>query len=410
MRITLTVTEGPHQGEVFSFEEHDTFVVGRSPDAHFHLPEKDPYFSRIHFMVEINPPLCRLLDMGSHNGTYVNNVRCHDAQLKNADQIRAGQTVITVAIVGGPVDGANRTLTLPPAVQETVVKESPALTDTNVPSAFPSIGGYHVEAELGRGGMGVVYRAVRESDGRAVAIKIVTPAVSPSEKDLQRFLREAKILEQLDHPNIVAFRDLGETDGVLWFAMDFVPGVDASRLLKSEGPLPVARAVALISQLLGALAYAHGKGFVHRDLKPANMIVLRENGKETIKLADFGLARTYQLSQLSGLTMSGSTGGTAHFMPPEQVLNFRTVKPTADQYSAAATLYNLLTDRHVYDCKGGVQDLLKLVLLNEPVPIRSRRPDLPPQLADVIHKALARKPKDRFADATGFQQALRAFI
>ncbi len=409
MRITLTVTEGPNQGAAFTFDAHDTFLVGRAVEAHFRLPEKDMYFSRMHFMVEVNPPLCRLVDMDSHNGTCVNGTRVEAADLKNGDRITAGHTVLQVAIEDDTAPGHTRTLPPTPTAAPTPAMRPGALTDTSMPAGLPCIPGYRIEKELGRGGMGVVYKAVRDFDGSPVALKTILPAVKPSEKDLARFLREANILKELSHPHIVCFRDLGEASGLLYFAMDFVDGTDAGALLKKTGPLEVPRAVGMICQLLEALAHAHAQGFIHRDLKPANLLVTQSEGRETVKLADFGLARTYQASQLSGLTMAGSTGGTAHYMPPEQVLNFRAVKPAADQYAAAATLYNLLTKRFVYDFSGSVQDMLKLILLSEPVPIRTRRPNVPEKLAEVIHRALARRAEQRFADVSAFRQGLLPF-
>src|SRR5262249_40419878 len=145
------------------------------------------------------------------------------------------------------------------------------------------------------------------------------------------------------------FREMGESNGQLYFAMDYVPGTDAGRLLKAHGPLPAGRAVALVCQLLEALEYAHAKGYVHRDIKPANLLVTEIGGREVAKLADFGLARVYQTSRLSGLTMMGDRGGTIAFVAPEQLTHFRDAKPAVDQYSAGATLYNLLTQRFVYD-------------------------------------------------------------
>jgi serine/threonine-protein kinase len=257
--------------------------------------------------------------------------------------------------------------------------------------------------------MGIVYQAVSEADGNLVALKTVSPAVQPTDRDLQCFMREATILRQLQNPNIVAFREMNAFDGRLYFAMDFVPGTDAARLLQAHGPLPVTRAVGLICQLLDALAYAHGRGFVHRDIKPANVLLTEKDGRETVRLADFGLARVYQASPLSGLTLAGNVAGTPQFMPPEQVLHYRTVQPAADQYAAAATLYNLLTGCFLYDTKGDVQDMLKQILLNDPVPIHSRRPELPARLAVIIHRALARKPAERFADVQALRKALESF-
>ena len=217
----------------------------------------------------------------------------------------------------------------------------------NHPQPIP---GYQVVRELGRGGMGVVYQALRAVDGGLVALKTIKPAVDPTPVEIDRFLREARILSELDHPNIVAFHEMGESNGLLYFAMDYVAGTDAAQLLKQHGgPLPIARAVDLVCQLLRALDYAHAKGFVHLDVKPSNMLVTQEGGREVVRLSDFGLARIYLTSRMSGLTTNNECGGTAPFMAPEQINDLRATKPSADQYSAAATLYNFLTDRFIYD-------------------------------------------------------------
>jgi serine/threonine-protein kinase len=270
------------------------------------------------------------------------------------------------------------------------------------------LSGYTVVRELGKGGMGVVMLAVRHFDGLAAAVKTVLPAVQGEASKVQRFLREAEVLRQLTHPNIVAFRDVGEAEGRLYFAMDYVRGTDLSKLVKQQGIFAVPMAIRLVSQVLLALAHAHSRGFVHRDIKPANILLPdAENGR--IKVADFGLARVYQASQLSGLTMGGEIGGTPGYLPPEQITNFRDVCPAADQYSSAAMLYYLLTSRYVFDFKDvGMRAILQ-VLEDEPVPIRTRRPELPEGLAAVIHKALSREPVDRFPDVQTFCQALAPF-
>jgi serine/threonine-protein kinase len=229
------------------------------------------------------------------------------------------------------------------------------------------------------------------------------------EHQLSRFLREAKILSQLRHPNIVAYYDMGGTEERLWFAMDFIRGTDAYQLLREEGPLPVGRAVRLVSQLLDALTHAHAKKFVHRDIKPSNLLVQKTPAGEHIKLADFGLARVYQASQFSGLTMSGEIGGTMGFMAPEQITEFREAEPPADLYSAAATLYNLLTGAFIFDLQGDLKKRLLAILQEDPIPIRKRRREIPQSLAAVIHRGLEREPHRRWPDAAAFRAALAPF-
>jgi serine/threonine-protein kinase len=466
MRITLTVTEGPHKGRVFTFDRHENFIVGRSKLAHFRLPVKDKYFSRIHFLVEVNPPHCRLMDMGSRNGTFLNGGGVKEADLRDGDRIKAGKTILCVSVdrdeapaaaaappgtppapppVAAPVAAASDYGTLRPAPPAAPVPRprrpvpvggrcracAGPVTDGGAPrpeGLFPAdlspicpacqeeirrqpqpIADYVIARKLGEGGMGVIYLALRKADGTPVALKTITPAVDPEPGDVQRFFREASILRDLSHPNIVAFHEMGCSGGRLYFAMDYVRGTDAARLLKGHGPLPVGRAVGLVCQLLGALEYAHAREYVHRDIKPANLLVAEQGGREVVKLADFGLARVYQASKLSGLTLRGDLGGTVAFMAPEQVTHFRDAKPPVDLFAAGATLYNLLTDRLVHDLPREVGRQLLMVLQDDPVPIRARRPDIPDGLAALIHRALARDPKARFADVTAMRKALVAF-
>jgi eukaryotic-like serine/threonine-protein kinase len=391
MKVTLTVTEGPHKGEVFEFRAHDTFLVGRSSEAQFRLPFKDKTLSRVHFMVEVNPPRCRLMDMSSTNGTFVNGRRVTTADLGDGDLIKGGKTVLAVAIEIGEA----------PATTVLIRRDE---------GATPEVHGYRLERELGRGGMGVVYLATAEADGAAVALKMIRPAVAGSATAVERFLRETELLRRLDHPHIVRFRDSGRTAEGIYFAMDYVPGVDAAQYLKKRRePMPIGLAVRLACQALDAMAYAHDLGIVHRDIKPPNLLLTRVDGRLKAQVADFGLARLYQESALSGLTLTGQVSGTVGYMPPEQITDFRNVKPAADLYALGATLYTLLTGRKIYDFPEGMNRQLLMILQSDPVPIRTRRDDIPPALAAAIHIALSRDPAARFPNAAAMRAALEPF-
>jgi serine/threonine-protein kinase len=466
MRITLSVTAGPHLDERFEFTEHSTFLVGRSRQAHFRLKSKDRHLSRVHFLVEVNPPCCRLLDMGSHNGTFVNGKQVAQADLHDGDRIRAGRTMLLLSIESEQAPAADPTAAQgvpeseaePEGVVAPGPRDLPGVTTVAAPPAnpvacpacgapvspadqaagqagdtagtsccpvcgtlrvaewipspagpvLPTVPGYDLLGVLGRGGMGVVYLARQRATSTAVALKTITPAQAGTPELLTRFLREAAILRELDHPHIVAFREMGQAGRLLWLVMDYVQGTDACRSLEQHGPLPAARAVGWVCQVLEALEYAHARGFVHRDIKPANLLIAAGE-REVVKLADFGLARYYQESKLSGLTLTGTVGGTPGFLAPEQIVNFREAKPAADQYALAATLYNLLTGQHLYDFPREPQQRLAMILNQPPVAVRRRRAGLPDGLARVIHRALARDPAKRFAGAGEMRLALLPF-
>jgi serine/threonine-protein kinase len=223
-----------------------------------------------------------------------------------------------------------------------------------------------------------------------------------------RFLRECSILKSLEHPQIVACLEAGEARGFLWLAMEYIPGLNGVEWVQQRGPRTVREAIQLLLPVLDALSYAHSKGFVHRDVKPANLLLREQAGHMTAYLADFGLARTYQNTELSGLTLTGVAAGSPPFMPPEQVTNFRKVKPAGDQYSAAATLYYLLTGRFLFQFETP-SELLQKVLQEDPVPLQQHRNDIPSELAAVFGRALSRRRQDRYPSIQAFAEALRPF-
>jgi serine/threonine-protein kinase len=403
MNVTLSITAGPHIGREFSFDRHDTFLVGRGRGAHFQIPSDDPYFSRRHFLVEVNPPLVRVLDLNSRNGISVNGEKVRVADLKDGDELKAGHTVFRVRV---PAPDPDDQLTLG---AQTVKSEPRAVQETIDHVAGLPIPGYRMEGELGRGAMGTVYRAVRESDGLPVAVKVITPAPGVPRRDIDRFLREARIMAELEHRCIVRYLDRGEVEGQLYLVMELIDGTDARERVKQRGPLDVRGAVRLVIHALDGLAHAHAKGYVHRDVKPSNLLVGGPKRQRLAKLADFGLARAYDSCNISGLTMQGDVGGTPAFMAPEQVTHYRDVKPAADQYSAGATLYYLLTGRYVLEFEQTAAAQMIQIATDPRVPIAERRSDVPADLAQVIQKALALEVAERYPNVTALREALRPF-
>jgi len=408
--LKLIVTDGPHTGKEFAFDGHDTFLVGRSKTAHFKLSYDDPYFSRQHFLVEVNSPRIRAFDLNSRNGISVNGVKLRVADLNNGDDIRAGHTVFRVNIHAPDDPDAQPTLGLPDASPAKPVKSAkrlPLSTSDHAPNV--QIPGYRIEKQIGRGSMGTVFRAARESDGLSVAVKLISLLEGVSQRDVTRFLREAQILAKLEHRHIVRHLDSGQSEGVVYLVMELVDGPDAARVVKRGGALDVPTAVRIMLQALDGLAHAHKRGFVHRDVKPANLLLGRENSKRVVKVADFGLSRCYEASGMSGRTLHGEVGGTPAFMAPEQVTHYREVKPVSDQYSAAATLYFLLTGKYPLNFDADPREQLVQIVSEPRVPIRTHRPGLSPEVAAVIHKALSNDSEDRYTDVKAFRQALKPF-
>ena len=218
------------------------------------------------------------------------------------------------------------------------------------------------------------------------------------------------VVSQLKHPNIVEWLEQGMTRGQFWFTMEYVAGTNLEALANVEpGRYPIRQACRMASQVLKGLEHAHAQGFVHRDIKPENILIGTSPQGLVAKISDFGLAKSFRDLGLSGLTFSGEMRGTIPFMPPEQMLDFRAVKPIGDLYSTAATLYFLLSGRFLYDEDANGGDLIRTLLQDPPVPIQDRRRDITDDLAAVLTRGLARDPVDRYPTATALRRALRPF-
>jgi serine/threonine-protein kinase len=201
-----------------------------------------------------------------------------------------------------------------------------------------------------------------------------------------------------------------EADGKILVVSDFVPATDAGRFLGQRAPLPVREAVMMLAQILDVLEFAHTRGQVHGDIKPTNVLLQQKESKAKALLTDFGLARVYQASRLSGLSMTRAILGSGAFFPPERILKYRDVLPAGDQYGAGATLYHLLTGQGHFEPTNTLAKRLTRMLRSDQIPILKRRADLPAELVAVIHRSLARDPGQRFDHVGEFKQALLAAI
>lgn len=262
------------------------------------------------------------------------------------------------------------------------------------------IGKYRLDAILGRGAMGVVYRAFDPLIERTLALKTVQHRVGDPEQAqelLRRFRTEAQAAGRLMHPNIVAVHEYGEESDLAWIAMEFVDGRPLSEL-SGQQACALPQALAWMRDLLAALAYSHAHGVVHRDIKPANLLVTRDG---RIKVGDFGIARI----ESSTLTQTGAMLGTPSYMSPEQFRG-EAIDCRSDLFSAGVVLYQLLTGQRPFS--GTTAAVMQQVLTHSPAPPSRLNPLLPAALDAVVMRALAKTPEARFADAVAFLQALEA--
>ena len=260
---------------------------------------------------------------------------------------------------------------------------------------------YLVDAEIGRGGMAVVYRARDLRLNRRVAIKVLPPELAFNADVRERFLREAQTSAQLAHPGIVPIYTVGEAEGLVFFVMALVDGETLGERLLRERRLPLEQVRSILMDVADALAYAHAHGVVHRDIKPDNIMLERGTGRSVV--TDFGIARA--AAGDSRLTVTGVAIGTPAYMSPEQALGERELDGRSDIYSLGIIGYQMLAGEPPFRASNTPAMLVKHVS-EAPRPLELLRPDVPRDLAHAIARALAKRPEDRWPDATAFRDAL----
>jgi serine/threonine protein kinase len=263
---------------------------------------------------------------------------------------------------------------------------------------------FEIDREVGRGGMGIVYRARDRRLKRVVAIKVLPPELAFRTDIRARFLREAETAAQLAHPHIVPIYAVDERDGIVYLVMAYVDG-DTLATRLARGALPVAAAERILREVADALAYAHAHGVIHRDIKPDNILLTHDGG--TVMVTDFGIARA--VSGATGaetrLTATGVAIGTPAYMSPEQCAGDKEVDGRSDLYSLGVVAYHMLAGSPPFAISSNAGMLVKH-LSERPVPVQQRRPDTPPALANVVMRLLEKDPADRFPTAAALLGSL----
>jgi pSer/pThr/pTyr-binding forkhead associated (FHA) protein/tRNA A-37 threonylcarbamoyl transferase component Bud32 len=449
----LLVTIGKDKGRRLTLG--DEFVIGRAVSGEGRLGD-DPELSRRHARLarDANGKLT-IEDLGSANGTFVNGVPVRERQVLNVgDSVRVGRTTLELtdlrrpspaaaappspAPVAPPSPAPVAPSAPPPAASQppppaAPPSEPPEVSPSPPPAAPPSapipspppspppaarpsptppppprspdalplgtvFAGCRVEEVIGQGDMGVVYRAEELALQRRVALKLILPEHSQDDRFRERFRRESRVAASIDHPNVIPILEAGDEDGVLFISMRLVEGTDLRALIAAEGRVAPLRAARIVRQVGAALDAAHARGLVHRDVKPANVLLARA---DHVYLSDFGLAKREE--EVGGLTRQGSIVARAEYVAPEQIIEDR-VDALTDVYALGCLLYEALTGEAPFE--GWTEGPAIMAHVNAPPPSPlERRPDLPPQLDEVVRRAMAKQPGERYPSAGDLGQA-----
>jgi len=484
-KIVIKIITGPLSGKEMIFDRYETIMLGRLPECHISISD-DQSISRYHFMLEINPPLAKLKDLGSLNGTWVNGIQLggrhksenssqhinkKEVALNDGDKIEVGNTIIEVRIKepilccdcgkeilsdnierykwigetyicskcsndmnvsfehfnyvfekkqqnerrnnlqeglvhnGGPVSSETdllKTISIPVNAN---------VSDHQNKSEFQhiyniKIPGYKLLRQIGKGGSGEVYLAESINGEKKAAIKLMPFNQSNCDNSVHHFLRESENLINLNHKNIVKIYDYGSSDNFCYFVMEYCNRGSVADLMSIHGgKLSLDMAVSIILEALNGLSYLHEKNFVHRDIKPANILLAGNNQNLTAKISDFGISKNFQEAGLSGMTLTGVFSGTLSFMPREQLINFKYVRPESDIWSIGATFYYMITGR-VPRKKERSQDQVESILINEILPVNKIDSSISQNINQLIMRALHHDPNKRYKDASELKKHL----
>jgi serine/threonine-protein kinase len=441
MRGKIEVIAGEAKGKSYIFDKNGSFLVGRyrtkdepELDGERHSPvdlriTEDKYVSRNHFLIEIILPDFYIRDLGSTNHTYVNGERIDAKCLSDDDIIEIGdnnkfrftvdeKVIKSIAVI--PCVKCNRLI--PAKKIEKCFIGGKYICENcqrgiKVVDEFPE---YEILSTLGKGGMGITYKARRRSDNMLVTIKAMKPSQAIEERAFLRFKREAHIMMTLEHPFIVKGIEF-VTEPKIYFVQEYIEGMNLWKYTEERGGnLNIEEAFRIILPILNALDYCHNISehdvralgmnprtddniclvpVVHRDIKPNNILIEDPSGNCIPKLTDFGLAKSYEYALGKSITLPDETWGTFPFMAPEQLINFRESKPTVDIFSLGATLYYIICGEFVYDFRPDEEEIPVTVSQCKTVPIRNRIPTIPKGISHIIDKSVAVNLDERYKTA-----------
>ncbi|MDE5067861.1 MAG: FHA domain-containing protein [Trichodesmium sp. St19_bin2] len=440
VQVKLTIIQGSLSGKEFIFEERSICIIGRHHNCHIRLPNNEEHrtISRYHCILDINYPYVQIYDFGSKNGTYINGKKIGKLQakykseatakmqfpeydLKSGDKIQLGTTIFQLSIET-QIEIPPETISIPKITQTETIELSAKSTksgNNNIIITIPK--GYRFIKLLDKGRLGEVYLVRNTSTQKLMVFKTILPEVAIHSQAINRFLVEIENIKALNHRNVVKLKDYSYSEQRFFLTLEYCNGDSIEDLLDRCGDrLSISMSVAIIIQALDGLEYAHnaeipyiqkadgsfgtGKGLVHGRIKPANIFISNINSSTVVKIANYGIAKAFNLAGFSRQIITRNKGETFRFMPRQQIINFKHIKPEVDVWAMAATLYNMLTGEYPRDFVG--KDPILTILQTKPVPIRQRNIYIPQLLAEVIDLALIDEPEIFFKTAKEFRQAL----
>jgi serine/threonine-protein kinase len=420
MAAYLKIIHGVGQGQVLTVPNDQPITIGRSSQASYAFD--DALLSRKHCQIESRGDLCRVVDLQSRNGTYVNGQRIGTQVVRMGDRIKAGSLLMEVTpVTQAPPPGLLPIpQTAPPVSNASACESCKAPIRDGQGQVFKNrvlcqkcldrydvdeglIDGFQILERLSSNGASSIYKAKQLLMERLVTLKTITSSTDTDEKDLKRFMREAKMGGRLSHPSIVELYDVNEQEGLMYIVMEFVEGESLEQQMRAKkGPLPFERTLRYMVHICEALKCAHEQSIIHRDVKPGVILVRREDDRA--KLSDFALAKNLERA-ISVITGDGEAVGTPYYMSTEQVKNAKTIDARTDIYSYGAAFYHVLSGQLPIPARSYGEFIAK-VFTNVPTPLIQIAPAVPPKLAQLIEKCLAKDPAQRWSSMEELSKTL----
>ena len=376
---------------------NENFYIGRKTECDLCLDNID--MSRRHCAIRLIDNRYKVVDLGSRNGTFLNQIQVTEAYIKSGDVLRFGKKIYVV--IGHSSKTSSVRIKLEASTMTKYGESS--LTDMLM---GVTIGPYLVQESLGKGGMGIVYLAENTQTHKKYALKILRSSKQDEAGVAARFHKEKHVLEKLKSPYIIQYYDAGCYNGLDYIVLEYFGKGSLGDYLREHQKLNQFLSLKIICKVLEGIEVAHELGIIHRDVKPDN-ILIDENFD--VRVTDFGLMKNLESSRTGVSTVTGMTLGTPSYMAPEQIKTAKAVTAQTDVYGAAATLYHMLSGHPPYEGAGAIEIIMKVGIL--PIkPLRDYDLDLPEALCTVVERALSFELEDRYASALQFKELLEKFL